>query len=65
MTNEERIEWIKNATYKEVLRKWRFQPYISPWFVDEVGDFYLEEMSKRRKEMPHSEKVKVSKEVGW
>jgi hypothetical protein len=32
MTSEEIKQWIDNATFEELLEKWRNAPVGSPWF---------------------------------
>lgn len=58
-------EWIDNATYKELLSKWRFELAGSPWFQYEIGDYYVQVINKKRIEVGHEAAVRASKEIGW
>lgn len=58
-------EWIDNASYEELLRKWRFEPIGSPWFQGELGKYFEDAFFKKRAELDDSKKVAASKSVGW
>lgn len=58
-------EWIDNASYVELLRKWRFSKSGDPFFQGEIGEYYKEKMEEVKKSLPHSEVVAASKRVGW
>ena len=63
MTNEEMKKWIDNATYPELLYKWRFEPLVSSWFTGPVGDYFSAAMvAKRGSDADHTA---ASKQVGW
>jgi len=57
-------EWIDNASYRELLRRWRFSPAGDPFFRNdtEIGDYYSKVMNEKKK---HVNAVAVSKRVGW
>jgi hypothetical protein len=40
MIAADRKRWIDNATYEQLLARWRFEPLGSPWFQGELGDYY-------------------------
>jgi len=63
MTIEEMKRWIDTAPYKALLERWRYAPSGSPWFQDEIGDYYSAAMARKRAETPHSEQVRASKEI--
>lgn len=65
MTDKERIKWIDNASYQELLRKNRFDPSGSPWFAGSVGDHFLKVMKTRKEEVGHDAAVAASKTIGW
>lgn len=65
MTDQERIKWIDNASYQELLRKNRFEPSGSPWFAGPVGDHFLDVMKTKREEVGHAGHVAASKTIGW
>ena len=64
-TQEECKNWIDNASYEELLRKWRFSPSGSPFFEGEVGDYYKEVMFRKRDEVGNAAHVRASKKIGW
>ena len=55
-------EWIDNATYAQLLARWRAAPVGSPYFQGETGAYYRQAMEKRKAECKDS--VKVSKDIG-
>lgn len=64
MTEEQRLDWIKNASLEALLEKWRFEPSGSPWF----GGRVFEEFSKKFYEMKRADPAaftRASKRVGW
>jgi len=65
MTTEEMKKWIDNASYKQLLSKWRFAAIGSPWFQGEIGDYYEMRMSAKRKEIGSAEHTAISKNIGW
>jgi len=65
MTTEECRKWIDNASYEELLRKWRFSPAGSPLFRGEVGEYYKEVMFRKRAEVGDMAHVRASKNIGW
>lgn len=65
MNEKEMKEWIDNASYEELLRKWRFVPPGSPFFQGEVGNYFAEAMNKKRIEVGDAEHVRASKSIGW
>ncbi len=62
MTIEEMKKWIDDASYEDLLRRWRFDPPGSPWFQGKLGDYYQQMMNKKRETADH---VAASKRVGW
>lgn len=63
MTNEEMKKWIDNATYPELLYRWRFESIGSPWFNGTTGDYFCAAMvAKRGSDAEHTA---ASKQVGW
>ncbi len=65
MTPKEMMKWIDNATYEQLLSKWRFAEIGSLWFQGEVGNHYQKVMAKKRKEVGQAEHVRASKSIGW
>ena len=62
---KEMKNWIDNADYESLLRKWRFAPAGDPFFQGKIGGYYSKVMFKKRDEMPEVEHVRISKAVGW
>lgn len=63
MTPEQK-KWIDEATYIQLLDKWRFAPVGDPLFQGETGIYYKQVMvEKRRQELDGG--VSASKVVGW
>ena len=65
MINEKLKEWIDNASYEELLRRWRFAPMDDPMFRMDTGEYYRVIMNKRGSELDACERVAISKRVGW
>jgi len=55
-------KWIDNASYEELLRKWRFAPIGDPYFQGETGDYYSKVMKEKKQNCDH---VQASKKIGW
>ncbi len=58
-------KWIDEASYQQLLTKWRNDPTGSPWFIGEVGDYYTEKMTEKKNAITSAEAVAASKNVGW
>ena len=65
MTPEEMKTWIDNASYEDMLFKWRFAPTGSLWFQGEVGVYFDETIRKKRAEIGEEAAIRASKSVGW
>ncbi len=65
MTNEQRKDWIDQASYEELLRKWRNSPTGDVWFAGEIGDYYAIRMKDKRSAITEEEAISASKRVGW
>lgn len=65
MIIENMKEWIDNASYEALLSHWRFAPVGDLFFAGEVGDYYSNVMSNKRKEVGDEEHVRISKRIGW
>jgi hypothetical protein len=63
MTSEEKL-WIDNATYEQLLHRWRFSPNGDKIFIGESGKYYTKVLTDRRGENPE-EHVRISKRIGW
>lgn len=61
----EMIKWIDNATYEQLLKKWRFAPSGDPFFEGATGEYYTQKMRDKRKEIGNDAQVAASKRIGW
>jgi len=41
------------------------KPVGSPWFVGDVGDYFLAVMRRKREEVGNAAHVAASKSIGW
>ena len=64
-SKEEKKRWIDNASYEELLRKWRFAPAGDPFFSGEVGDYYVQKLKEKHTEVGDAEHTRTSKAIGW
>jgi len=64
MTDDEIRAWIDNASYEELLKKWRFALAGDPFFLRPMGDYYSRVMARRRKEVGPEEASSASKRIG-
>lgn len=60
--NEQTKRWIDNASYQDLLSKWRFASLDDPIFQVETVDYYVKVMSEKKKSADH---VQTSKNIGW
>jgi len=58
-------KWIDEASYEELLSKWRFAASGDQFFQGEMGKYYSEAMRKKREEVGSSAHVTASKKIGW
>lgn len=63
MINEKDKKWIDNASYEQLLRRWRFRSF-DEIFHGETGSYYAKVMAKKRKETGDNG-VSASKRIGW
>lgn len=61
----ERKAWIDNATYEQLLKKWRHEPCGSQWFQSPLGDYFRDVMHEKRKALSSGQHAQISKSVGW
>ena len=55
-------KWIDEASYEQLLEKWRFAPAGDPMFQGDTGDYYSNVMKQKRETANH---VQASKSIGW
>ena len=58
-------EWIDNATYTQLLERWRCAPIGDTIFQGEAGQYYSETMRRKRNEAGEKAHVAASKLIGW
>lgn len=57
---------IDTMSYKEMLRIWRFAPAGSSHLLQgDTGEYFKNEMFRKKDELPHDQQVAISKELGW
>jgi hypothetical protein len=65
MVDDAMKQWIDNASYEQLLSKWRNAPSGDPYFQGETGDYYAEVMKRKREEVGNAAHVAASKAIGW
>lgn len=57
-------QWIDNASYQSLLRRWRFSASGDPIFQGEIGKYYTKMLAEKRSANPGAA-VAASKAIGW
>jgi hypothetical protein len=68
MNIEESKNWIDNASYEELLTKWRFAEAGDDFFKGEVGKYYEQVMKQKKEEGESTDSsfhIKISKRIGF
>jgi hypothetical protein len=60
--NEQIKQWIDNATYEQLLARWRFAAIGDSMFQGETGKYYSKIMFEKQEQVDH---VQASKNIGW
>jgi hypothetical protein len=63
MTTEQKA-WIDNATYFQLLERWRMAPIGDPMFLGDTGQYYSDTMKAKRAAVGQAEHVAASKAIG-
>ncbi len=63
MTSEQR-KWIDNASYINLLRRWREAPVGDLMFLNDTGKYYEKVLKEKRAEVGNAEHVRASKAIG-
>ena len=58
-------EWIDNAPYINLLRRWRYSPMGDVMFEGDTGGYYSDTMRRKRNEVGEEAHVAASKVIGW
>ena len=64
MTKDEK-KWLDEASYEELLRRWRFAPSSDPLVQGDAGIHFQQVLDRRRKEIGTDEHVRISKKIGF
>lgn len=56
---------IDSMSYEEMLREWRFSEIPNPLFEGDAGKYFAYHMERKKCELSESEKVAISKQIGW
>jgi hypothetical protein len=56
--------WVDQASYQDLLQKWRFAPAGSPWFAGAMGTYYSLKMQEKKAALTPGQQVAASKAVG-
>lgn len=59
------LEWLKTATYRDLLTLWRFEPNGSKWFTTPLHDPFYEAFDRERNKLTIPEMQAISKEIGF
>ena len=65
MIDEATKKWIDEASYEQLLSKWRFAAVGDPLFQGETGEYYSKIMFQKRDAVGHEAAAATSKAVGW
>jgi len=57
--------WIDNATYSQLLYRWRFASINDRIFSGKIGEYYSKIMKEKKSQLTNDEHVSASKNVGW
>jgi hypothetical protein len=63
--NKQLKQWIDNATYEQLLSKWRFADIGDCMFQGETGKYYSKILFEKRDQLDHKDQVQASKNIGW
>lgn len=64
MTPEDK-KWIDEATYEQMLERWRHAPAGDPIFTGEAGVYFQVVMRGKKDALSFGQRVAASKAVGW
>ena len=58
-------EWIDSATYEDMLKRNRFSKSDDKIFHGDSGQYFINVMREKKKEIGDCEAVRISKKIGW
>jgi len=62
---ESQKKWIDDASYEDLLRKWRFAPSGDLFFQGDTGEYYSKVMKEKQSKLEPGEASSASKNIGW
>ncbi len=62
---EQQKQWIDNASYEDLLRKWRHTPIGDKMLQSDTGEYYQKVMAEKREKISDSVHTRASKNIGW
>ncbi len=62
---EKQKQWIDNADYESLLRKWRNSPSGDVMFQGDTFEYYEKVMAEKRAQVGDDAHVRASKNIGW
>jgi hypothetical protein len=62
---EDQKNWINNASFETLFRKWRKAPLGDPYLQGECGQYFDKALKEKRKEITDEEYTEISKNLGW
>ena len=65
MNEQDMTEWVDNATYSQLLERWRHAPAGDEMFVGEFARYYSNVMHEKKLMLDDGMAVQISKEIGW
>ena len=65
MTETELKKWIDEASYEDLLRKWRNAPAGDKFFFGDMGVYFEDAMKSKRAEVGDAEHTRASRSIGW
>lgn len=64
-TSYDKFAWIENASYEELLRRFRYTKDNSKWFKGILGRYYRKQMYYKAACLPKAQQSAISEKVGW
>jgi len=58
-------QWIDEATYYQLLKRWRFADLGDTIFQEDTGKYYSKVMGEKKAKLSHRQQVQTSKSIGW
>ena len=58
-------KWVDEASYEQLLRRWRFAPEGDYFFQNDNGKYYALKMGEKGRSIGEKEEIRISKLIGW